>query len=97
MWLGRSQQKSTTSSDFDVNKWSDTAALVAKATAAGFNGYATAAEPSAGVGAVCAVRVVRVIDFVGVLGVVGVIDVAVIILRHSIQYGFLLLKSRSQV
>ena len=50
---------------------------MAKATAAGFNGYATAAEPCVQVGVVCVVRVVGVVDFVFV-GVVGVVDVAVI-------------------
>ena len=91
MWLGRSQQKSTTSSVFDVNTWSDTAALVAKATAAGFTGYATAAEPFVGV-----VSVVSIVGVVGVLGIRGVLDafvVAVPDLNHNFHC-FLLLKSQ---
>ena len=50
MWLGRSQQKSTTSSDFgDFEHMVQHRCASGFATAAGFTGYATAAEPSIGV------------------------------------------------
>ena len=45
MWLGRSQQKSTTSSDFgDFEHVVQHRCASGFATAAGFNGFATAAD-----------------------------------------------------